>query len=89
MSSLPINMESQNKAVPFRTIPLAPWLVLVAMMLATSSPALCFAQGTQDQRLACTPDALGLCPAFIPNADEITTCLREKNTELIPKRSAK
>jgi hypothetical protein len=25
---------------------------------------------------------LRLCSAFIPNADEITTCLREKNAEL-------
>jgi hypothetical protein len=32
--------------------------------------------------MACTPDAFRLCSAFIPNADEITTCLREKNAEL-------
>jgi hypothetical protein len=32
--------------------------------------------------LACTPDVLRLCSAFIPNADEITICLREKNAEL-------
>jgi len=32
--------------------------------------------------MACTPDVLRLCSAFIPNADEITTCLREKNAEL-------
>ena len=28
------------------------------------------------------PDVLRLCSAFIPNADEITICLREKNAEL-------
>jgi hypothetical protein len=27
-------------------------------------------------------DVLRLCSAFIPNADEITNCLREKNAEL-------
>jgi hypothetical protein len=32
--------------------------------------------------MACTPDALRLCSAFIPHADDITACLREKNAEL-------
>jgi hypothetical protein len=32
--------------------------------------------------MACMPDVLRLCSAFIPNADEITTCLREKDAEL-------
>ncbi len=46
--------------------------------LATPS----FSQGTAEQRLACTPDVLRLCSAFIPNADEITSCLREMDAEL-------
>jgi hypothetical protein len=41
-----------------------------------------FSQETLEQRAACTPDVLRLCSAFIPNADEITSCLREKNAEL-------
>jgi hypothetical protein len=41
-----------------------------------------FSQGTLEQRLACTPDVLRLCSAFIPNVDEITICLRERNAEL-------
>src|SRR5258708_19089885 len=41
-----------------------------------------FSQGTLDQRLACTPDVLRLCSAFIPNADEITVCLGEKSALL-------
>jgi hypothetical protein len=40
-----------------------------------------FAQETLEQCSACTPDVLRLYSAFIPNADEITTCLREKNAE--------
>jgi hypothetical protein len=32
--------------------------------------------------MACTPDVLRLCSALIPNADEITICLKEKNAEL-------
>jgi hypothetical protein len=41
-----------------------------------------FSQGTLSQRMACTPDALRLCSASIPNADEITTCLKENSAEL-------
>jgi hypothetical protein len=41
-----------------------------------------FSQGTLEQRLACTPDVLRLCSEFIPDADQITICLREKSAEL-------
>ena len=74
-----MNTESQNK---FRSMSLAQWWVLLALLSATVSPAPSFAQGTPEQRLACTPDVLRLCSAFIPNADEITICLRERNAEL-------
>jgi hypothetical protein len=74
--------ESQNRVALFRSILLARWWVLAVMLPATAAPALCFAQGTMEQRLACTPDALRLCSAFIPNADEITSCLRAKTAEL-------
>jgi hypothetical protein len=56
--------------------------VSLALLAATASPAPSFSQGTLEQRMACTPDVLRLCSAFIPNADEITACLREKNAEL-------
>jgi len=52
------------------------WLALLA------SPASVFAQGTPEERRACTPDALRLCSAFIPDSDQITACLRQKNAEL-------
>src|SRR5260370_31339151 len=76
-----MNMESQNNWM-LRPMPLAQWGVSLALLSATASPAPSFAQGTLEQRLACTPDALRLCNACIPNADEITICLREKNAEL-------
>jgi len=76
-----MNMESQNNWM-LRPMPLAQWCVSLALLSATVSPAPSFSQGTLAQRVACTPDALRLCSAFIPNADEITTCLREKNAEL-------
>ena len=39
-------------------------------------------QGTLAQRLACTPDVYRLCSEFIPNADEITKCLKQKLEQL-------
>ena len=76
-----MNMESQNNWM-LRPMPLARWCVSLALLSATVSPAPSFSQGTPAQRMACTPDAFRLCSAFIPNADEVTTCLREKNAEL-------
>ena len=76
-----MNMKSQNNQV-LRPISLARLCVSLALLSATISPVPSFSQGTMAQRMACTPDALRLCSAFIPNADEITTCLRERNAEL-------
>ncbi len=44
----------------------APWCILLALLSATVSPAPSFSQGTLEQRIACTPDVLRLCSAFIP-----------------------
>jgi hypothetical protein len=76
-----MNIESYKRTL-LRPMPFARLCVSLALLSATASPALSFSQGTREQRLACTPDALRLCSAFIPNADEITTCLREGNAEL-------
>ena len=78
-----MNVKSQNKWMILRLTCSAPWYILLALLSATTvSPAPAFSQGTLEQRIACTPDVPRLCSAFIPNADEITTCLREKNAEL-------
>jgi hypothetical protein len=63
-------------------MPFAQWCVSLALLSLTVSCTPSFSQGTLEQRLACTPDVLRLCSAFIPNIDEITTCLREKSAEL-------
>src|SRR5258705_6177893 len=76
-----MNIESYKWTL-LRPMPLAQLCVSLALLSATASPALSFSQGTPEQRLACTPDVLRLCSAFIHNADEITICLREKNAEL-------
>jgi hypothetical protein len=57
-------------------------LARVALLSLMASPASAIAQGTPEERRACTPDALRLCSAFIPDADQITACLRQKNAEL-------
>lgn len=51
-------------------------------VLACVQPA--FAQGTEQEREACTPDAMRLCGQFIPDADRIETCLRNSGPRLSP-----
>src|SRR5437899_7576527 len=77
-----MTMESRNRWMLLRLTSLTRWRVSLALLCATASPAPSFSQGTLEQRLACTPDVLRLCSAFIPDADQITICLREKRTEL-------
>jgi len=77
-----MNLKSRGKWMLLRLTPLTQWRVSLALLSATALPAPSFSQGTLEQRVACTPDVLRLCSAFIPNADEITACLRERNAEL-------
>jgi hypothetical protein len=57
-------------------------LARAAVALLMTSPDSLIAQGTPEERAACTPDVLRLCSAFIPDADQITACLRQRNAEL-------
>src|ERR1700722_12413762 len=82
MAGAPMNLESRNKWILLRLTLLRKWRVSLALLSAMAWPAPSFSQGTLEQRLACTPDVFRLCSAFIPNADEITICLKEKNAEL-------
>lgn len=77
-----MNMESKNRVILLRSMPLARSWILAAMLSAAASSTPGFAQGTLEQQLACTPDVLRLCSALIPNADAITACLRDKSAEL-------
>src|SRR6201986_5289009 len=76
------NVAIQNKWMPPQLAPLTQWCVALALLSATALPTPSFSQGTLEQRLACTPDVLRLCSEFIPDADQITICLREKSAEL-------
>jgi hypothetical protein len=41
-----------------------------------------YAQGTPEQRRACTPDVYRLCAGEIPNVRAITACLRRNKASL-------
>jgi hypothetical protein len=53
---------------------------LVAALLASSTPG--FAQGTPEQRAACTGDAFKFCSAHIPNVSAITSCMKANYSKL-------
>jgi hypothetical protein len=59
--------------------PIAGWVTALALLLYTASAV---AQGTDQQREACTPDAFRLCGAYIPDVDRITACLRGNGPQL-------
>ncbi|MGY3451535.1 hypothetical protein [Bradyrhizobium sp. USDA 4353] len=40
------------------------------------------AQGTLEEREACTPDVFRLCSSFIPDPEAITACLRTRKPDL-------
>ena len=56
--------------------------VLFLAAMAASAPAL--AQGTDEERRACTPDVMRLCREFIPSVSAITQCLVDRRAELNP-----
>ena len=55
---------------------------LVAAALGWSGAAL--AQGTMDQRVACTPDVFRLCKSEIPNVSRIVACMEKQKQDLSP-----
>jgi hypothetical protein len=54
----------------------------VGFLLALSAAQSATAQGTPEQRRACTPDVYRLCPGEIPNVRAITNCLRRHKAAL-------
>jgi hypothetical protein len=80
-ASLAMNMKSKSHRMRRPTL-FAQCGLSLALLSATVPAAPALAQGTLAQRMACTADALRLCSSFIPDADAITACLRDKNAEL-------
>jgi hypothetical protein len=75
-------MENVMKQVPTRMprpgIIAGPLVALVTVLQATAS----FALGTEEQRVACTPDVFKLCSSQIPNVEAIVACLKTNKKNL-------
>lgn len=54
----------------------------VALFLSLFAAVSAHAQGTPEQRKACTPDVYRLCAGEIPNVRAITACLRRQKASL-------
>jgi hypothetical protein len=63
-----------------RTNQIAGWIAAFVFLLSAETSAT--AQGTEQERQACTPDVFRLCGAYIPDADRITACLRASGSRL-------
>jgi hypothetical protein len=57
-------------------------LALAGLALLAAAPAL--AQGTPEQRQACTPDVMRLCGAAVPDVPQIVACLRRERPQVSP-----
>jgi hypothetical protein len=57
-------------------------ITMAALLLAASSALAQENRGTDQQRVACTPDVLRLCSSEIPNVDRIVACLRREKSQL-------
>ncbi|VFU09666.1 conserved hypothetical protein [Methylocella tundrae] len=59
---------------------------LLGVIFAFSASAACAQglEGTPEEREACTPDALNLCQAYIPDAERIKECLIQHVSDLSP-----
>jgi len=59
-------------------------LVAATLVAACLCNTAAFAEdrGTPEQRAACTPDAFRLCSSYIPDADKVEGCLRQRKPDL-------
>jgi len=63
------------------TMRLVCWLALPvgALLIAVNGAP---AQGSDEARQACTPDAMRLCSEFVPDVPKITACMHAKHAQL-------
>jgi hypothetical protein len=63
------------------TVRLVCWLALPvgAFLVAVNGAP---AQGSDEARQACTPDAMRLCSEFVPDVPRITACMNAKHAQL-------
>ena len=58
-------------------------LLLATALFASVVSSSAFAY-TPEQQQACTPDAMRLCGAYIPDVDQITACMIARKSQLSP-----
>jgi hypothetical protein len=58
-------------------------MLLATVLFGTAGSNSAFAY-TPEQQQACTPDAMRLCGAFIPDVDRITACMIQNKSQLSP-----
>jgi len=58
-------------------------LLLATALFASVMSSSAFAY-TPEQQQACTPDAMRLCGAYIPDVDQITACMIARKSQLSP-----
>lgn len=60
-----------------------PGLMIATALAVLALPAVAQAY-SQEQEQACTPDAMRLCGAYIPDVDRITVCMVQQKSRLSP-----
>ena len=58
--------------------------LILAMALSISTLPAAGQGYSQEQQQACTPDAMRLCGAYIPDVDRITVCMIQNKSQLSP-----
>jgi hypothetical protein len=58
--------------------------LMLATALAVSTLPAAGQSYSQEQQQACTPDAMRLCGAHIPDVDRITVCMIQNKSQLSP-----
>jgi hypothetical protein len=58
--------------------------LIAATLLAASMWSGAVSAYTPEQQQACTPDAMRLCGAYVPDVDRITACMIQNKSQLSP-----
>jgi hypothetical protein len=57
-------------------------VVVLAALFANGTVLAQENRGTAEQRAACAPDAFRLCASYIPDAENVEACLRQRKSDL-------
>jgi hypothetical protein len=57
-------------------------VVVLAALFANGTVLAQEDRGTAEQRAACAPDAFRLCASYIPDAENVEACLRQRKSNL-------